>query len=195
MSKSKGTHPPVTFAAQAAARPNPILWGYGFGAALILMGFLVLSIALGSALRSATHGVHRVTMPGRQALTLKEGLYIGLLPAGKDAPAPGDVRVLLTDESGAPIPQTPIPPELSQANRKVGTTLFQAEVPYDGRYGVESRLPDGAAPAQLLLVHESLNRNPSDILVGVILLVVLGGFGAYILIITYRRGAAAAPRS
>lgn len=174
-----------------ASRSNPALWGYGFGALLIGLGLLVLSIALGSALRSATRGTHRLSLPGSHSLLLKEGLYVGILPAaGKTPPLSGDVWVTITDQSGVPVQQMPFPPELAGANEKIGRSLFQALIPYEDRYTLESRLPPDASPAELLLIHESLSRNSSDIIVGLILMVVLGGFGIYVLIVTWRRGAA-----
>lgn len=194
MTKNKGTHAGVSML-PARTPANPALWGYGFGALLIGLGLLVLSIALGSALRSATRGVHRMTLPGKAVLALKEGLHVAILPAPKAGPTPAaaDVEVSLADELGVQVPRLPFPPEMAQANRKIGTSLFQAQVPYDGRYTLEGRLPAGAPAAELLLIHESLSRNPSDILVGGILFVVLGGFGVYIIAIAYRRGKAAPP--
>lgn len=190
MTKFKGTSAPHHIPA-ARARPNPALWGYGFGAALIGLGLLVLAVALGSALRSATRGVHRLTLPGFQTLTLDEGLYVGILPAPKTGPAPSadGVQVVITEQGGGAVPLAAFPPELAQANKKIGTTLFQAQVAYKGRYDVQSRTP-GDAPAELLLLHESLSRNPTHLAVGGILLAVLGGFGLYIIVMTYRRGRA-----
>jgi hypothetical protein len=191
MSKHKGAHASAAFPAPAA-RTNPLLWGYGFGAALIGMGLLVLSIALGSALHSATRGVHKLSLPASTTLALKEGLYVGILPAPKTGPAPTarDVEVTLTEENGTIVPTTPFPPEAAQANAKVGTSLFQADVPYEGRYKVDGVTLTGPGPVEFLLVHESLSRNPSNILVGVILMAVLGGFGVYILALTHRRSKA-----
>jgi hypothetical protein len=192
MTKHKGTHPGVSLS-PARTPANPALWGYGFGGFLIGLGLLVLSIALGSALRSATRGIHRLTLPGRSVLELKEGLHVAILPAAKTGlpPEAGGVDVDLVDEAGRQVPRVPFPPEMSQANRRIGTTLFQAQIPYDGRYALEGRLPAGSSPAELLLIHESLSRNPSDILVGAILFLVLGGFGVYIIVLAYRRGRAA----
>lgn len=193
MAKHKGTRPPVSFS-PAPARANPALWGYGFGAALIVLGLLVLSIALGSALRAATRGVHKASLPGANTFHLKEGLYVAILPAtGKSPLAAADVEISLTDESGAEVPRVPFPPEMALANGKIGTTLFQTQIMFPGTYVLKGRLPEEAAPAELLLVHESLRRNPSDILVGVILMAVLSGFGLYMIWITYRRGRAVAP--
>ncbi len=190
MTKHKGVHPSP--APSASPRANPLLWGYGFGALLIFMGLLVLSIALGSALHSATRGVQTLTLPESRVVSLKEGLYIGLLPTSAKGPAssPGDVQVTITGENGVPVSETPFPPEAVQANQKIGASLFQADVPYDGRYRVEGRLAAGEGPVTVLLIHESLSRNPSDLLVGVILLVVLGGFGLYIILLTHRRSKA-----
>ncbi len=174
-------------------RSQMLLWGYGFGAALIGMGLLVLSIALGSALHSATRGIQKLSIPGRRMVTLKEGLYVGLLPAPNNGPALSarDVDVVINSEDGAPVTLVPFPPEAAQANAKIGTSLFQTDIPFDGRYEVQSRAAENAPPAELLLIHESLSRNRSDIAVGVILMAVLGGFGTIVLILTHRRGAAA----
>jgi hypothetical protein len=166
-------------------------WGYGFGAALIGMGLLVLSIALGSALRAATRGVHRVPIPGTQTVTLREGLYVGLLPAPKQGPAPDPrtIVVRITGPNGAAVPETAFPPEMALANSRVGVSLFQADIPYEDRYTVETARTDGGPNSgELLLIHESLQRNPTDIIVGVILMTVLGGFGVAVIVLTYRRG-------
>jgi hypothetical protein len=164
------------------------LWGYGFGAALIGLGLLVMSIALGSALRSATRGVQKVALPGRQTITMKEGLYIGLLPPKKGATISAqDVSVVISDEQGSPVTQVSFPPEVARLNAALGVSLFQLQIPYDGRYTVESLLARDVPAAELLLIHESLNSNRSDLIVGAILLLVLGGFGAYLIILTYRR--------
>lgn len=195
MKKNSGPHefrssnfPPSPANAELQKR-----WGYGFGAALIGMGLLVLSIALGSALRAATRGVSRVPIPGTQTVTLREGLYVGLLPTPKQGPAP-DPRTIVAriiGPNGAVVPETAFPPEMALANSRVGVSLFQADVPYEDRYTVETARTDGSGPAELLLIHEPLQRNPTDIIVGVILMTVLGGFGIAVIVMTYRRGARA----
>ena len=195
MKKNSGPHEirPSNFPPSPANAELQKRWGYGFGATLIGMGLLVLSIALGSALRAATRGVHRLPIPATQTLTLREGLTVGLLPTPKQGPAPDPRTVLvrITAPNGAAVPETAFPPEMAIANSRVGVSLFQADIPYEDRYTVETARTDGSSSGELLLVHESLQRNPTDIIVGAILMAVLGGFGVAVIVLTYRRGARA----
>jgi hypothetical protein len=166
---------------------TPVIWGYGVGAALIAFGLLVLAIALGSSLRSATRGIHRLQFPGTQRLEMKEGFYVGVFrPAKEEEPVPAGLTVEVTDESGAPVPVAEVPEALRPNTPKDGIPLFQVQVPFDGPHRVTGRTASGAA--EIYLIHQSVARNPSDLIVGAVLFLVLGGFGVFMLILTYRRG-------
>lgn len=192
--KKKHVSSPPAASKEAERRSQMLLWGYGFGATLIGLGLLVLSIALGSALRSATRGIMKIPIPGRQVVSLSEGLHVAILPAQAANLSADNVDLTVAHEDGSPVPQALFPPELRQANRKIGTSLLQIQIPFDGPYAVEGRVREGGGSGEILLVHESLSSNRSDILVGVILLLVLGGFGVYILLLTRRRGIELASR-
>ena len=87
-----------------------VRWGYGLGAALILLGLIVFSIALGQVLHSATRGLHKVSFPGEQRLTLEPGVHMGIyVPEGEPLPPEklADLSVALRDGNGSTLESPP----------------------------------------------------------------------------------------
>jgi hypothetical protein len=165
---------------------------YGLGFALIGLGVLVLSIALGQVVRTTTRGYHPLSLPGRYDLTLKPGLYLGVGNPQKP-PLPSDaflgVRVDLQGPDGLPIPveRTPGAVALMMGNRTV-QGVFQFEVMEDGPHVLTAEGPLAPEPSlDILLVHESLASNRSDVTVGIILFLVLACTGIYTVVSTRRK--------
>lgn len=169
-------------------------WGYVLGGGLCLVALVVLSVALGNALRSATRGVHMFQAPGIQELELKNGgVYVGVYPhKGEGAVPVAELAALdfsvVDGKTGAPLPleRSPEGAVYHQAGQ-TGAVLFQFEAARPGKYVLRAfSAADAAAPRQMMLVHESLQQNRSDIAAGAIFFLVLAGFGIYVLIKTYK---------
>jgi hypothetical protein len=179
---------------EAAPPPAAFPWGYIFGGGLCLVGLIVLSVALGTALRSATRGVHMLRAPGVHELELRNaGVYVGLYPHKGEGDLPllelGALEFGLSDAATGerlPVQKAPGGAVFRQGGQS-GVVLFQFETPSRGKYLLTAAAPAGDVPArELLLVHESLQQNRSDIAAGAIFFLVLTGFGVYVLIKTYK---------
>lgn len=177
-------------------------WGYGAGAALCLLGLVLLSVAFGQVLRTTTRGVSRLEAPGIAVLALKNpGLYVGFYQhKGKD-PVPlqelAALEIAVRSEDGASLPvERGAGAQAFAAAGQRGAILFQFQALTAGRYEVTaaSPLPE-AAKREILVIHESLNSNRADIFAGIVLCLVLGGFGVYILLRTHRAAQRAAEAS
>jgi hypothetical protein len=173
------------------AHPKWVLWGYAGGGALCFAGLLVLSVALGQVLRSATRGIVRANFPGTKTLELrKPGLYLGVVPLEGDVSQAASLRVSLSELDTAafvPLQQTP-GARVAMAGGKPGLVLFQAEVPSAGRYMLNAAYPSGTSGPTMnaFLLHESIGHNRADIAAGVIVCLVLAGAGLYVILRTRR---------
>ncbi|MBL0349039.1 MAG: hypothetical protein IPP68_01500 [Elusimicrobia bacterium] len=154
-------------------------WGTFLGAGLIALGLIVLSVAGGDVLRRATRGAHRLTLPGSKTLRLSPGVYFGV-PAG---PLPGGRAPLMNvtiqeSVTGLPVPVLVSPEGAGPEPR----SLFQCEVLDAGDFLITGVLADETATKiDLILMHESLASNRSDLLVGLVAFLLLCGGGSYII--------------
>jgi hypothetical protein len=163
-------------------KAQPLPWvrtGIRLGAGLILLGVVVAGIAGGSVLSAITRGSHQVTFPGASNLKLKSGLYVGL-PAPKSVPVDRDLFVTVTDQAtGDPVPvQMGSDITVAVEGPQGGRPLFQFETFDAGTYIVSGTASVPTGSLTVLILHESLGRTRSDLIVGVLagtLLVVAGG--------------------
>lgn len=195
--KNKKNHsaPPPNPGAEAE-RVRTARWGYGLGAGLCVFGLIVLSVALGTAIRTASRGLHRVAFPGEQTLELKEpGLYVAIYAQEKEGPLPAGelagLEAALTDEAGMPVSVEKAPPGAAMARlgNRTGLVLFQFEAPGKGRYRLETAYSPGfqGPRGEGFLIHESLGHNRADLVAGVLLCAILGGMGIFLLVRTRQK--------
>jgi hypothetical protein len=165
-----------------------------------VVGLLILSVALGTVLHTATRGVKRLRFPGTEALALvKTGVYFGVYQPAKDA----DISVeelgrlaftLSRTETGRYLPVESAPGgQALLAGGGRGALLFRFEAPEAGEYLLDAVYPAGAGPtADVYLIHESVQNNRSDIAAGVVVCLLFVGFGVLVLVRTRRAAAARA---
>lgn len=163
---------------QKIQTPPWVRTGISLGVGLILLGVVVAGIAGGSVLSAITRGSHQMAFPGSANLKLKSGIYVGL-PAPKSSVSDPTLFVTVTDvATGEAVPvQTGPDMTMVVAGPSGGRPLFQFETFDAGTYMVSgtASAPTGSLP--VLLLHESLGRTGSDLIVGVLagsLLVVTG---------------------
>ncbi|MBI4396019.1 MAG: hypothetical protein HY548_02915 [Elusimicrobia bacterium] len=175
--------------------PSMKMWGYLSGGALIVLGLIVLSIALGLALRTSSRGIRRMAFPGPLKVNMRmAGVYIGLFQAAGKDPLPvnglAQISFGMFDENGGPVLLERSPaPQMIKLGTKTGVVLFQCEVPAPGPYSFRTGLAgDFPAPrGEILLIHESVGHNRADMAAGVMFCLFLAGFGIYILLRTNRK--------
>ncbi|MBK8575367.1 MAG: hypothetical protein IPN90_06715 [Elusimicrobia bacterium] len=153
--------------------------GVRLGAGLILLGIVVAGIAGGSVLSTITRGSHQVQFPGSVNLKLKSGLYVGL-PAPKSDVANAALFVTVTEVStGESVPvQMGSDMTVAVEGPAGGRPLFQFETFDAGVYMVSGTASTPTGRVAVLILHESLGRTRSDLVVGLLagtLLVVSGG--------------------
>ncbi len=164
-------------------------WGFGLGGTLILLGLLVLALAGGDVLRRATRGAHRLTLPGSRTLKLSEGVHVGMAEPGRKAAAPPSLSVTVQEtRTGLPVPVL----AAASFGTAPGTPapLFQFQILDEGEYlisGVVGSGEDGERGFPILVVHESLATNRSDLAVGVVTCLLLAAGGIAIIIAVRRR--------
>lgn len=171
---------------EKAQTPPWVRAGSRLGMGLILLGVVVAGIAGGSVLSAITRGSHQVTFPGSANLKLKSGLYVGM-PVPPSASADPGLFVTVTDQAtGESIPvQSGSDITVAVAGPMGGRPLFQFETFDAGTYVVSGTALGAAGSVPVLILHESLGRTQSDLIVGLLagtLLVVAG-----ILLILYVR--------
>jgi hypothetical protein len=195
MSKKDRRREALTRSAPLGAKPSSSPWGYVLGGGLCAIGLILLSVALGTALKSATRGVLTFTAPGAHELDLKkEGLYVGVYPQKGEGPVPTQeldaLDFFMTDkETGqyVPIQRAPEGSVFRQGGQS-GAVLFQIDAPRAGKYIFNATSGDGKAKTrELLLVHESLQQNRADVAAGAVLFLALSLAGVIVLVKTYRR--------
>lgn len=164
------------------AGPSPAVnarrWGTALGVGLIALGLVLLSVAGGDVLRRATRGAHRLTLPGSQILKLSPGIYFGMpvgaLPKGGTPLLNVSIQESLT---GLPVPVLMVPEGAGPGPRP----LFQCEILDGGEFLITGVLVEGSPKIDLMLVHESLASNRSDLTVGLVAFLLLCGSGSYII--------------
>lgn len=164
---------------QKAHTPPWVRTGISLGVGLILLGVIVAGIAGGSVLSAITRGSHQMTFPGSVNLKLKSGLYVGL-PAPKSSAVSDALFVTVTDQStGESIPvQMGSDITVAVEGPQGGHPLFQFETFDAGTYLVSGTASVPTGSLSVLILHESLGRTGSDLIVGILagtLLVVAGG--------------------
>ena len=164
---------------QKPQTPPWVKTGIRLGVGLILLGVLVVGIAGGSVMSALTRGSHQVTFPGSSNLKLKAGLHVGI-PAPKSAPVDAGLFVTVTDvATGESVPvQMGSDVTVAVEGPQGGRPLFQFETFDAGTYMVSGTAAVPSGSLSVLILHESLGRTRSDLIVGVLagtLLVVTGG--------------------
>ncbi|HRY29580.1 MAG TPA: hypothetical protein P5079_06025, partial [Elusimicrobiota bacterium] len=152
----------------------------------------------GQALRTATRGYQSVAVPGTQTLEIRApGFYTGLYLHKDPGPMPVEeiarLAVSIHDiEGGVYLPVEAAPPgQVFRRGSQTGMLLFQCEFPQKGRYLLDAVYPaDVAGPkAEILLLHEALQNNRSDIAAGIIFCLVFCGAGTYVMLRARRQAA------
>lgn len=164
---------------QKAQTPPWVKTGFRLGLGFILLGIVVFGIAGGSVLSAMTRGSHQVSFPGSSNLKLKSGLYVGL-PAPPSKSIDAALFVTVTDvATGETVPvQMGSDMTVAVAGPLGGRPLFQFETFDAGTYLVSGTASAPAGSVPVLILHESLGRTQSDLIVGFLagtLLVVAGG--------------------
>ncbi len=164
---------------EKARTPPWVRTGVSLGVGLILLGVVVAGIAGGSVLSAVTRGSHQIAFPGSANLKLKSGLYVGL-PAPKSTVSDPALFVTVTEvATGEAVPvQTGPDMTVAVAGPSGGRPLFQFETFDAGTYMVSGTASAPTGSLSVLILHESLGRTGSDLIVGVLagsLLVVAGG--------------------
>lgn len=163
--------------------PSWVKTGLGLGVGLIVMGVVVAAIAGGSVLSALTGGTHSVTFPGSFNLKLKGGLHVGI-PAPQAPALTGGIFVTVTDvatgEALAVQTGTDMTVALQGPSSKA---LFQFETYDPGMYQVTGTVSANDYP--IMILHESLGRTRSDLIVGLLAgtLLIVGG----VVLIVYTR--------
>jgi hypothetical protein len=153
----------------------------------ILAGLAVLAFAVGSVAWNTYTGQSRLDVPGDSLLKLREG-GVMVLPdptSGRSAPEV-DMRVTIKDGSfGARV--SPVPGFLQMPGGAPVAARLRIEVPETGTYQVQTRekLPLGES-GTLLLIHESLASNRTDIVTGALVCGLLILCGIVLLVVTHR---------
>lgn len=166
-----------------AQTPGWVKTGLGLGVGLIAFGVLVAAIAGGSVLSALTRGTHTVIFPGSFTLKLKAGLHVGI-PAPQAPPLAGGVYVTVTDmATGEPVAVQTGADMTVALEGPSSKPLFQFETYDPGLFQVSGTVSAGDYP--VLILHESLGRTRSDLIVGVLAgtLLVVGG----VVLILYTR--------
>jgi hypothetical protein len=169
-----------------AELPSWVKTGTRLGVGLIFLGVIVVGIAGGSVLSAITRGSHQISFPGSANLKLKSGLYVGIPAPTSPSPATGLFVTVTETVTGESIPvQRGAEMTVAVAGPLSGQPLFQFETFDAGTYLVAGAASAPAGTFSLLILHESLGRTRSDLVVGALTgtLLVLGG----ILLIWYVR--------
>lgn len=152
-------------------------WGTFLGVGLIALGLVFLSVAGGDVLRRATRGAHRLTFPGSKTLRLSPGVYFGMPAAPRPDGRTPALNVSIQESlTGLPVPVLMVPEGAGPSPRPI----FQCEVLDAGEFLVTGVLAE-TDKIDLLLVHESLASNRSDLTVGLVAFLLLCGSGSYII--------------
>jgi hypothetical protein len=150
--------------------------GYGLSLGLIVLGAVVLGVAGGSVLSAITRGTHRVNLPGGSTLQLKAGLHVGLPdPASKESPE--GLFVTLTDQATGEAVPVQSGDRLAAVTANGSRPLFQFEILDAGSYLISGSGPIGGKQVQVLILHESMGRTGSDLVVGLLAGTLLIGTG------------------
>lgn len=152
---------------EKAQTPSWVRTGIRLGVGLILLGLVVVGIAGGSVLSAITRGTHQISFPGSANLKLKSGLYVGIPVSSSSLPATG-LFVTVTDQAtGESVPvQMGSDITVAVAGPLGGQPLFQFE-PYDaGTYVLSGTASARDGNLSIMILHESLGRTRSDLMVG-----------------------------
>ncbi|MBL8023190.1 MAG: hypothetical protein JNK54_02755 [Elusimicrobia bacterium] len=168
--------------------PSWIKSGYTLGAVLIVLGFIVVGIAGGSVVSALNRGTHPVDFPGTVNLKLKSGLYVGL-PAPGSSFEPNSLYVTVTEvATGESVPvQSGSDITVQVLGPQGGRPLFQFEPYEEGTYAVSGTASTPTGSLRVMLLHESLGRTRSDLVVGVLTGALLGTTGILVLWLVWRK--------
>lgn len=150
--------------------------------ALILLGIVVMGVAGGSILSALSRGTHQLSIPGATRLKLKSGVYSGIQDPRSTAPVSGVFVGVSDDLTGQQIPVV-AGPESAPA----GMPLFQFQILDEGQYTLNGVGSGGDGNTRFLLVHESVARVRSDLLVGSVAGLLLIGAGVSLGVFIRRR--------
>ncbi len=165
--------------------PSWVKTGLGLGVGLIVMGVVVAAIAGGSVLSALTRGTHSVTFPGSFNLKLKGGLHVGI-PAPQAPPLTGGIFVTVTDTAtGEPVPVQTGGDMTVALQGPSSKPLFQFETYDPGTYQVTGTVSANDYP--IMILHESLGRTRSDLIVGILAGTLLIAGGVVLIVYTRKR--------
>lgn len=174
--------------------PRDITWSYILGWGCVALGVLLLLAAVGQVAWSTYRGVQRVQAPGRTTLELKkEGLYVGFHQhRGDGAPPVEDLErlgfAMFDAQTFLPVMLNKLPVARARMGAN-GFALFNADIVDPGSYILESFFAENSTgtPVEVFVAHESLQANRADLAVGLIVFLVLAGFGGWVIVRTARR--------
>lgn len=165
--------------------PSWVKTGMGLGIGLIVMGVVVASIAGGSVLSALTRGTHTVTFPGSFNLKLKGGLHVGI-PAPQAPVLTDGIFVTVTHvATGEAVPVQTGADMTVALEGPSSKPLFQFETFDPGTYQVTGTVPASDYP--VLILHESLGRTRSDLIVGLLAGTLLVAGGVVLMVFTRKR--------
>jgi hypothetical protein len=152
---------------EKAQTPTWVRAGFRSGVGLILLGLVVVGIAGASVLSAITRGAHQINFPGSANLKLKSGLYVGI-PVPPSPPSDTGLFVTVTEQAtGESVPvQMGSDMTVAVAGPQGGSPLFQFETYDAGTYVVSGTASTLGGNLSIMLVHESLGRTRSDLVVG-----------------------------
>ncbi len=171
----------------------PLRWSYALGWGLMAVGMIALIVSVSQVALTSYRGIKKISLPGAKVLTLKEpGIYVGVYQHSTGNPVPAEelarLEIQLSESSnGFPVPLARLPgAQVFSVGGQVGAVLFQTEISEPGDYFLSAVYPQGApGPAiEGLLIHESVQSNRADLVVGIIVCLILNGFGIFTLIKT-----------
>ncbi|MBK8871091.1 MAG: hypothetical protein IPN19_08585 [Elusimicrobia bacterium] len=165
--------------------PSWVKTGMGLGVGLIVLGVVVAAIAGGSVLSALTRGTHSVKFPGSHNLKLKGGLHVGI-PAPQAPLLTGGIFVTVTDVATGEALAVQTGADMTVALEGPSSKpLFQFETYDPGTYQVTGTV--SASDFPVLILHESLGRTRSDLIVGLLAGTLLVTGGVVLMVYTRKR--------
>lgn len=183
----------MTQPSSSAQSTYPLRWSYALGWGLMAVGMIALVVSVSQVALTSYRGIKKISLPGAKVLTLKEpGIYVGVYQHSNDNPVPAEelsrLEIQLSESSnGFPVPLVRLSgAQVFSVGGQVGAVLFQTEISEPGDYFLSAVYPQGVPGPTIegLLIHESVQSNRADLVVGIIVCLVLNGFGVFTLIKT-----------